>query len=55
MFVYGDHETSLYPLDTTKGPVKGIIVMRSRYDGHFEFGKLNMVIITLDTVQGQNR
>ena len=27
MFVYAAHETSLYPLDTTKGPVKGIIVM----------------------------
>ena len=26
-FVYGDHEISLYPLDTTKGPVKGIIIM----------------------------
>ena len=23
MFVYGDHETSLCPLDTTKGPIKG--------------------------------
>ena len=27
MFVYGDHETSLCPLDTTKGPVKGIFVI----------------------------
>ena len=27
MFVYAAHETSLYPLDTTKGLVKGIIVM----------------------------
>ena len=27
MFVHGAHETSSYPLDTTKGPVKGIIVM----------------------------
>jgi len=27
MFVYGAHETSLYPLDTTKSLVKGIIVM----------------------------
>ena len=27
MFVYGAHETSLYPLDTTKGPIKGLIVM----------------------------
>ena len=55
MFVYGDHETSLYPLDTKKGHVKGIIVMWSRYDGHFEFSTLRMVIISLDTVQGQNR
>ena len=43
MFVYVAHETSLYPLDTTKGHVKGIIVMRSRYDGHFEFSTLRMV------------
>ena len=27
MFLYGAHETSLYPLDTTKGLVKGTIVM----------------------------
>ena len=27
MVFYGDHETSLYILDTTKGLVKGIIVM----------------------------
>ena len=27
MFVYGAHETSLCPLDTTKGPVKGILAM----------------------------
>ena len=27
MFVYGVHETPLYPLDTTKGHVKGILVM----------------------------
>ena len=27
MFVYGAHETSLYPLETTKGHVKGIFVM----------------------------
>ena len=26
MFVYGAHETSVYPLDTTNSPVKGIIV-----------------------------
>ena len=55
IFVYGDHETSLSPLDTTKGPVKGMCVMWSRYDGHFEFSTLRMVIITLDTIQGQNK
>ena len=27
IFVYAAHETSLYPLDTTKGPIKEIIVM----------------------------
>ena len=27
MLVYGAHETSLCPLDTTKGHVKGIFVM----------------------------
>ena len=54
MFVYEYHETSLYPLETTKGHVKEIIFMWSRYDGHFEFATLRMVIMTLDTTQGQN-
>ena len=55
IFVYGAHEKSLYLLDTTKCPIKGIIVMWSRNDGHFEFSTLSMVVISLDTVQGQNR
>ena len=54
MFVYGAHEKSLCPLDTTKGTIKGIFVIWSRYGGHFEFSTLRMVIITLDTVQVQN-
>ena len=52
MFVYGAHETSLCPLNTTKCLVKGIFVMWSTYDGHFDFSTLRIVIITLDMVQG---
>ena len=55
MFVYGSHETSLCPIDTKKGHVKGIFVMRSRYDGHFEFGTLKMVIMTLDSRRSKYR